>query len=744
MRKLTVFYQNTFLRSSREGYNNSLANASHFRNCTFEVNNDFRGDEWNAPFKGHVTMWGVNGVNYKDCDFQNIKTLNTTTAEQLGFGIYTYDAGFSVKGSCSNVPAPGTNPPCPFSAIDPSIFKGLYYGIRADGGGGLNTYTAHGCQFENNIYGIQSNAVNFPAILQNRFEVGGNPYPIQNSDPIHEGIVINTGTGYTIEENEMLTVPTNGDFRWTVGTRIANTGAAPNQVYKNRYEGFYVGELANGNNVNISFPTTGLRYLCNGHSNNFVDIAITDDPNKNNDGISSEQIAVNNSSAGNTFSQTGSFAEGDFYNHGDVNLKYHHNGGIEEPIYYTQNTISKIISNQFGCPTNIYTGLGNENMSGTEVNTLKQNFQSSLNEYNNLHYTYSQLIDGGNTNIFLQNIAINWSDDAWELRAELLARSPYLSEDALKSAAEQGILPNAMLLEICLANPDLFKKGNLADFLATEIPTPMPPYMITILRSSWTNGSPRGMLESAIGTVQDSLSQAAYKLIHNWLQDSIQVNSDTLTTYLSAIPDENAKYALADFYLEQGQNGLAPQILQAIPTQFKFTEENLLEHNKYVELSNLKLAVKNADRTIFELSNEENAILTDIVNESEGRGSVIANNILCFVNQQCKDYPAVLPTPDNQQRKAQVISFTDSDNLKAYPNPASDFVTFEYDISDILSHDVSITVTDITGKTLYVYSLPETKGQVIWDTRSLSNGVYLYKLSSHDGNYAVGKLSIQH
>lgn len=726
---------------------NSLENESYFRDCRFYIDNDYRGDDptQNAPFKAHITAWAVRGIDLTACHFENNKTLNVDYAEQLGTGIYTYDAGFTVKGTCSAIPPVGTNPPCPTDQIIPSVFKGLYHGIYAMRESELNTFTVHGAAFENNIKGIVSQGINFPTMLQNRFEVGGNPYPILNSDPIHEGIVINTGTGYTIEENEMHTVPPNGDFRYTVGTRIANTGAKANLVYKNSYEGFYVGELANGNNVDMSFTSNGLRFLCNDHTEDFVDIASTDSPNGmiTDDGISSEQKPFNsNKSAGNTFSQNGNFAEGDFYNRSDVNLRYLYYTGAGEPLYYTTGKINKFFAQQNECPSNIELGLGSVGLSGGEESELKQSLHDSHTAYSNLSYNYSQLIDGGNTNSLIQNIELTWSDDAWELREELLSRSPYLSEEAIRKAAEGGVLPHAMLMEVLLANVAVLRNDRLIDYLANDIATPLPNYYIEILRNAWAGNSPRTLLENAMADQEGIMTLCFNHLAKNWLQDSVQNQTDSVLSYLSLMPDISSHYLLSDLYYERGQSELATQTLAAIPTIFRLTEAQIEEYIQYENLLSIKIAIKNSGRNFSQLTESEQVDLAAISNASDHTAGIMANNILCFHYGTCKNYPATLPLI-NSQRKPQSQPTSTEENLKIYPNPANDFIVFDYSRMDIADM-ISIEIRDITGKLILVLDIKGKKDIASCDTQLLSNGVYMYKVIREGLPSINGQFVIQH
>jgi Secretion system C-terminal sorting domain len=731
---------------------NVIDNLSSFRDCVFLINDEYRGDALPTPaaFKSHISAWAVSGINIVHCHFENAKTLHTNYAEDLGSGIYAIKAGFRVLGECSVLSAPGTNPPCATQDINPSVFKGLYHGIFAMREGSNETFTVQDASFENNIKGIYSQGVDFPTILQNRFIVGDNPYPIQNSQAYHEGIVINAGTAYAIEENEMITAPlsSTGAFRFTIGTRIDNTGAAPNQVYRNSYAGFGVADLANGNNVDVSTPATGLKFLCNHHTEDYADIAMVRDGNAD-DGIAQLQIDLNNGNkaAGNYFSQNGNFNAGDYYNDAPLGIKYYYNplNISEQPIYYTSSNITIVPTSPNDCPANIDFSLGgNGHLSEIEKAALKSNFNTSESNYNALYYTYHQLIDDGNTNQLLQNIAQNWSSNAWTLRTELLARSPYLSEEAMKRAATEGVLPQAMLMEVLMANSDLLRNGKLLDFLQNDIPNPLSQYLIDVLIEARQTGSARTILETNMAQQEALMSENVGNLLRGWLNDSVRVSPDTIAVWLGKLHDLPTRYALVEHYFEHNQVLLAQQTLANIPSNFQLTEEEMAAYNLYLNLFALKAAVKENGRDMSQLNASEKESLQSIVNQSDKFVGVLANNILCFHYGICKDYPAKLPQTLIQQRKAQTSTpYTAlSATVIAYPNPANEWVSLEYRLQE--NKMAVLSITDVMGKTLTEWSLDSATGIKLWDTREIPSGVYFYSLNIGNEKVANGKFVVTH
>ncbi len=125
-------------------------------------------------------------------------------------------------------------------------------------------------------------------------------------------------------------------------------------------------------------------------------------------------------------------------------------------------------------------------------------------------------------------------------------------------------------------------------------------------------------------------------------------------------------------------------------------------------------------------------------------GSIQAQNVLRFFYNQSYEVPLILPDSTAPQRLAapqHLPSLADVVEVKVYPNPARDFVTFEYQIGEIET-EASIVVMDLSGRTIKVFSLSDPEGQVLWDTREVSQGQYLFVLKNQKGVIKSGQVSI--
>jgi hypothetical protein len=80
-------------------------------------------------------------------------------------------------------------------------------------------------------------------------------------------------------------------------------------------------------------------------------------------------------------------------------------------------------------------------------------------------------------------------------------------------------------------------------------------------------------------------------------------------------------------------------------------------------------------------------------------------------------------------------------NLKVYPNPATDYVNFEYELPEYVEN-TTVVITTMTGKVVKQFDLKDTKGQILWDTRQVENGIYFYALKQGENTLVSGKVSI--
>lgn len=98
-----------------------------------------------------------------------------------------------------------------------------------------------------------------------------------------------------------------------------------------------------------------------------------------------------------------------------------------------------------------------------------------------------------------------------------------------------------------------------------------------------------------------------------------------------------------------------------------------------------------------------------------------------------------VPLPDNDERLPYEKLF-ENERISistAYPNPASGFTNFDYQLSD-KAKDARITLSDVFGSVIQEHKLSAQENKLKVNTSLLASGVYFYTLSL-DGKMIITK-----
>jgi len=705
-----------------------LPNRSYFKNCTFELTEDYHGDE---TFYKHVDLFDVFGVDFKACNFSldpnapNIGTFN--------HGIAAYSAGFNLLTVCSNTSVI----PCP--SYVGNTFNGFNRAVSSSSALlSSPSFFVTGADFSNNAYGIHVNDVGNFTVINSNFNVGIENYNGGCKIGPGVGIYTNLSTGFAIQENN-FTKFTSAPPGTYYGTWINNTHQA-DEVYKNNFTGLKYANYSEGKNWWDTDRFTGLAYYCNENQNNYADFYVGRDAS-NEGGIQSKQGDLSHD-AGNTFTQSG--ATWHFYNDGNHLIEYYHNNGQANKIPDI-NLLYQVmpygINYNNSCPS-YYGGGASDNpmaMSAAEQQQAEQLFIANLNDYNNVKTLYSSLIDGGNTGGTLFDIQTAHPDDMWALRAQLLGKSPHLSIGVLKEASDRtDVFNDAALFDILAANPDELKKAELINYLEQKA-EPLPDYMVNILKQVAEGTTYKTVLEQQMAHYNRNKTRAAHNMIRHIAHDSI-VDNNLLRQWLNNLGGIQSDKQIIGTFVQEGNYANALTLANMLPQLYNLQNDELIAHNDYLEMLNLQHTLHQQNRNLFQLSGAEKQQL-DVLATGVGTAALQARAILEMVYHEytepcpCMDQTGSLKNADinlSNPAKESLLSVT------AKPNPASDWVVFEYSLPGE-TREATIRISDAGGRIVETMSVSGKQGQKMWDTRGLVSGTYYYVLINA-GEYKSGRI----
>ncbi len=711
-------YENkrTFLNGSAYVYNN----RSSFTDCDFISDISY-------PFSTravHAKIESCIGIRFAACDFVNASSAVVTIKPVLkhSIGIRAMDGGFTVSPN--------------------STFVNFIRGIETLRISANQPFRAYHSDFTDNATGILARGINNFVVQQCTLYVGGNQNAISQV-----GLSMNNGSGFTVEENNFIpsTNPASGTFKY--GVVIVNSGAADNQVYKNEFTGLNYGNIAKGINRNNTDPSFhGLQYLCNTCTlNTNADLTITTNGIYTPPGIRSFQGNAN-SPTGNTFTQS---AVAGINNYTSDVLNYF--SSITQVPSNIVNVNVLTASGNNNCPSNIGTGGIGSRLSVEETQQLNHSYDTSETAYLNLLYSYNQLMDGGSTNALLTQIQQSWSTDAWVLRNQLLAQSPYLSQTVLRDVANQNILPQAMLLEVCIANPDATKDDAFLKFLQYEIPNPLPQYMINAIVASWNIKTVRTTMESTLALYSHSMATTSDRLLADlYFRSDLEIDSIvptdttnynlTIRYWLQRVQTLTAKYDLIENYLSANELEAAQNILDSISYHFNLSSDQQSAYNNYVYFYNFRKDIFDDGRNWSQLTESEVTSLAEFAADGDDLAKVMVQNVLCYYYSNCVEENYELPSSGNRvHRNPKASVKNEINNVSVGPNPALTYTTFSYSLQ---IDKAILVISDVSGKEIEHITLKNKEGQQIWDTRNINNGLYYYTVTDGITKIATGKVAV--
>ncbi len=726
-----------------------FTNKSTFNNVSFETEGPF--PEPTSGPQTFVSLFGVTNVRFLGCRFINYNTdtigPGITPDLQKGNGIVSIDAGYTVDELC-------TAQVTPCNQWIPSYFCGLYYGIKAENTIPVIPPRINKCQFVINHRNIYLSGIDFAQITSSRFLL---PHS-SSSDTIY-GAYLNSCTGYKIQENSFRRRSSSGFYSGNfIGIIVNNSGVEPNEIYNNSFYSVRVGILAQRINRSVD-GITGLCLKCNDFSLTRYDQAVTYPiPLTKNWGVSGKQGSDLNytSPAGNRFapnhvSPPYSTWPSDISNEG-LKIDYFHHPSWNPPnlriipTYRTPNVYLQNVSwlgafqIDSACPSKVNSGNPIIEEKKAEMAYQHTQVDSIVNQL-------AELIDGGNTQETATDINFSVPADAMQLHEDLLSVSPYLSDTVMKSAIlRESVLPNEMIRDILVANPQAAKSDSVLDALDSRFVQMPESMMDEILEGLETIGA-KERLEAQLGERRLLEAYSFYELVRFYKADTNGWAKDSLMALLENSHMLSARYMLAFEHLSGGELASVTQTLNNIPAQFELSLEEASQYDNYLEYFQLLSNLKSQNLTIFDINIDQQNQLMELSQSGMDPVQTYARNILIANNLVSYNEPVDLPdeTKSIQISKQHQGSRVMTDGfLKIFPNPAKQYVIVEYNLTDKVPATETLVLTIITsdGKTVVERGISKLKDQMLIDCRNLNSGSYICKVNIGRKTVGLGKFII--
>jgi hypothetical protein len=708
---------------------NEMNNLTDFRNCTFEITEDYHGT---YMFYKHIDLAHVKGIGFTACDFS--LSPDATGVSQWTHGIAAYDAGFSVLAKC-------TSQTVPCNAYDSSHFTGFYSAVNATSDlSTLNTFYVNRGVFTNNTYGVKSTNVDNAAVLFSNFLIGENNTTDQDycQGAPGTGILSEYATGFAFEENTFMKHPEAPQGNY-IGISITETQSI-DEIYKNVFDGLSYANYSEKANFVPGAIYNGLSYFCNHNTNNYADFFISEDPESGIQHTQGDEDHV----TGNTFSEGSS--EWHIFNGGGHQVRYYYcdycsNENPDNIKIFNILEYGEHLENS--CPSH-YGGQSQKDilLTGPQKTETEFEYYDHHIDYNNVKALYDNLEDGGDTEAELTDIQNAQPEDMWTLRSQLLGDSPHLSMEVLKEASDRtDVFSDAAIFDILAANPDELKKEELLVYLE-EKENPLPEYMIDILREVANGTTYKTVLQEDLAYHGNLRARAAHDMIRNYLHDTIQ-DVSLLRNWLDNLGGLTSERQIIASFLQEGNFTDAISLANMIPSLYNLSGDDLTDHGYYMDVLGLLNNLNLQNRNAFQLDSTEVSLLAMIAESSSGFAGAQAKSIL----ESAYGYhfvccPNLNGSAGYKSYSAEISPFTKlvEFSIEVKPNPARQWAAFDYVLPENQKKAI-LTIKDASGRVIEKLQLNGRQGQNLWDTRNVREGLYLYTVNV-GGFEKAGKIMV--
>jgi len=737
------------LRYKNTNASGVINNISYFRLCTLSIDDQYRF----PTIKPNVTMWAVNGINFKGCTFEDARTEESpglpidadNPSEKVG--IQSLHTAYTVNEDCGNV----ISFPPPFSCTGgvPARFINLGYGISSSS---LKSYgiTVRNAEFDT-WHGIHAHSISTLAIEGNNFNVKRQNIPqLPNGDPDWNvvpsyGVHLDKCRGYIVQNNDLtseyqLGSPTSGDE--TAGIVVRNNHSGGEQIYRNDFTNFNVGcEAIAQNKDAITNPTLslGLEFICNEFTDGRVDIFVSPEVNPYLTATTINGIKPIQNLPANLFTLDDptdpnyALARHIINLPGAVSMTYNHHAPATEARVEPTLVSNGVNVNNSGvtlninatCPDLLSTndGLGIDDgiiiLGG--IKDVKNNLiQTTLG-------TLQTLTDNGNTPLLVAAVNAPQPRRSFRAYVNIMQQAPFTSDEVLEivSKKETG-WTKGMIRNVLRTHSQAAKSATIQENLDNRI-NQLPLFMRNQINQGMTIISEKERMELDVNTYKRERNLAINQAVQLLASDTIDRTTDMID-FLANTEDIQYEYRLSEACDVLGDTEQANAALTNIGNM-ELTESEIQAHTDYKSFRQLMQTWEFENKNLTALSEGDIETLegyTEHANITAGDA-----NALLQLNG-IDTYKEPVYFPDEVETELRIIQYTEEevseDRLLIYPNPAKDYVIIEYAVKELDNTDLFITITDLSGRQVYEEKLSYQQDELVIIAQQFPQGQYFCTL----------------
>lgn len=214
-------------------------------------------------------------------------------------------------------------------------------------------------------------------------------------------------------------------------------------------------------------------------------------------------------------------------------------------------------------------------------------------------------------------------------------------------------------------------------------------------------------------------------IIQYWLDKD---DFEKLAFWYEKVNDLPSQMSLIDLYISKKNISKAEEKLMSFLEYISKIVDKDEELLNFFNLKSLQInAIRENRDMLVSLHKDERNLIVILAQYDKGIAGYQSRNILNFFGENYFIDP-VFPVSTELRNEKNYANLSNKDNLKAYPNPASNIVNFEYKFDKDDLSNVQLKIVDFMGRPIQILSIIDPKGTISWDCTFVPSGVYYYSI----------------
>jgi len=671
-----------------------LPNVSKFITTRFTTDADNKIP--NNTLWPHVTMWNVYMPRFEGCVFED--TRNLVSKWQGRTGIYTGSSSYKVGSYCSPMQFP-----CTGSTGIRSEFNNLGSAIESYDDRTQGPISIQDALF-NSYKGVLLQGTNTSMVRKNIFTIEHDPITPGNTEYPY-GLYLDKAQAFNIEGNQFTGVG-NTQTDGAAGLVIRNTGSNNNEFYRCDFDDMRLGSQALSWNRDGSNVFLGLKFRCNDYENGWNDADVREDmlsPSSNPSFTGMREMQGQNAGTfptmpDNEFGNSSSILNFSIENQGNF-MQYSFSGAASVanryyPSIVTPNVLRLNYTQNEECPDRMLTwGMDRPFL----VSRRDQVMPFMMVKLGDLE----QYTDGGNTPQLLSAVQTANSTNVNTVYNDLMANSPYLSDEVLQTVASAGVpFTQVQVRDVLVANPHSARSRGVQVALDNRT-TPLSQADRDLIYAQIGVSSDRDVLQSELAGLVGEYDATLHELLYNYTVDTMASLADYAHLYKHP-NNPTYWYRLAERYFDAGDMTNYTQTVSEIPQVITLNSQQQSYHTAFTQLFGELNTWQLAGETVYGDLTKRDWLLAFADNHSSYPPRV---NSYLAMHDTIIDPPNVyidyvLTNEAFVSRKSenQLNTENEASTINMYPNPTKNKVTLEWKEEP---KEATVTVYNTFGVKVY-------------------------------------------